>query len=61
MFTKDATRLYISPSEFKSILGLQSKFSDKTWDQIIKTIDIDGNGQIEYDEFKDMMLKFINE
>ncbi len=61
LFTKDATRLYISPSEFKSILGLQSKFSDKTWDQIIKTIDIDGNGQIEYDEFKDMMLKFINE
>lgn len=59
LFTKDDKKEYISPSEFKSILGLQSKFTDKTWDQIIKTIDINGDNQIEYNEFKEMMLKFI--
>lgn len=61
LFTKDENKIYISPSEFKSILGLQSKFSDKTWENIIKEIDINGDNQIEYDEFRDMMLKFINE
>ena len=61
LFTKDASKLYVSPSEFKSILGLQSKFSDKTWEQIIKVIDKNGDNQIEYDEFKDMMLLFVNE
>ena len=61
LFTKDENKIYISPSEFKSILGLQSKFSDKTWEGIIKEIDINGDNQIEYDEFRDMMLKFINE
>lgn len=61
LFTKDASKEYISPSEFKSILGLQSKFTDKTWEQIIRAIDINGDNQIEYSEFKDMMLKFINE
>lgn len=61
LFTKDENKIYISPSEFKSILGLQTKFSDKTWEGIIKEIDINGDNQIEYDEFKDMMLKFINE
>lgn len=61
LFTKDENKQYISPSEFKSILGLQSKFTDKTWEQIIKAIDINGDNQIEFDEFKDMMIKFLNE
>ena len=61
LFTKDPSKIYISPSEFKSILGLQSKFTDKTWEQIIKAIDINGDNQIEFDEFKEMMLKFNND
>ncbi len=61
LFTKDENKIYISPSEFKSILGLQTKFSDKTWETIIKEIDVNGDNMIEFDEFKDMMLKFINE
>ena len=60
LFTKDETKMYISPSEFKSILGLQSKFNDKTWEGIIKEIDINGDNMIEYMEFKDMMIKFID-
>lgn len=45
LFTKDENR-NISPQEFKSLLGLQTKFSDKTWEQIIKTIDKNGDNQV---------------
>lgn len=61
LFAKDETKDYILPSEFKSILGLQSKFNDNTWDEIIKAVDANGDNQIEYDEFKEMMLKFIQD
>lgn len=61
LFTKDENKKYITPTEFKGYLGLQSKFSDKTWDAIIKEIDKNGDGMIEYDEFKEMMLKLLEE
>ncbi len=46
--------------EFKAVLGLSSKFSDKAWEQIIKSIDLNGDGNIDVSEFIDMMLKFLN-
>ena len=58
LFTKTNENATISCNDFKSILGLSSKFSDKQWDTIIKTIDKNGDGQIEFDEFKDMMALF---
>lgn len=61
VLSKSENVQYISPSEFKSVLGLQSKFSDSVWDEIIRKIDINGDNQIEYDEFKDVMLKFIDQ
>lgn len=61
LFTKDPTQKHVSPSLFKSILGLQSKFTDKTWQMIIETVDINKDNQIDLDEFKEMMLKFIND
>ena len=39
-------------------MGLSSKFTDKQWEMIIKAIDKNGDGQIEIDEFKDMMKLF---
>jgi len=59
LFDKDGSGS-ISPQELKSLLGLQSKFTAKTWEWIIKSVDQNGDGQIEYSEFKDMMDKFIN-
>lgn len=59
LFTKDPNQKYMSPSEFKSILGLQTKFNDKTWEQIIKTVDANNDNMIEYIEFRDMMHLFI--
>jgi calcium-dependent protein kinase len=46
LFTKTDAEKDISCTEFKSILGLQSKFSEKTWDQIIKTIDVNGDNMV---------------
>ena len=51
----------IDVDRFKSILGLSSKFTDKQWTMIIKSIDKNGDGQIEYDEFKDMMDLFLSQ
>ena len=59
LFNKQDETQSISCSNFKSILGLQTKFSDKTWEQIIKEIDINGDGDIEFDEFMEMMNKFV--
>ena len=61
LFTKTDENATISCNDFKSILGMSSKFSDKQWDTIIKTIDKNGDGQIEFDEFKDMMGLLSNE
>ena len=49
----------IDVDRFKSLLGLSSKFTDKQWISIIKSIDKNGDGQIEFDEFKDMMELFL--
>ena len=58
LFTKTDETATISCNDFKSILGLSSKFTDKQWEMIIKAIDKNGDGQIEFDEFKDMMKLF---
>jgi Ca2+-binding EF-hand superfamily protein len=60
LFTKEEGK-DIQVQEFKNVLGLSSKFSDKAWEQIIKAIDLNGDGNIDQAEFTDMMLKFIND
>ena len=60
LFNKTGIKKVISCQDFKNILGLQTKFSNKTWEKIINQIDINGDGQIEFNEYKEMMLKFLN-
>lgn len=55
LFTKDGDT-EISPADFKYFLGLQSKFSDKQWEQIIKNVDKDGNGQVISFQFFSIFL-----
>lgn len=59
LFTKNENK-NISPLEFKTFLGLQSKFNDKQWEQIIKNVDKDGNGQVRifYNPFNLFILFF---
>jgi calcium-dependent protein kinase len=59
LFTKEEGR-DMPVQEFKAVLGLSSKFSDKAWEQIIKSIDLNGDGNIDVNEFVDMMVKFLN-
>lgn len=50
----------ISAKEIKEVLGGGRKFgSEHIWEEIIKEVDTDGNGEISFDEFKVMMQKFL--
>jgi calcium-dependent protein kinase len=49
----------LSPDEIREVLGLSdmSEKTDKILQDIINEIDLNGDGQISYEEFKVMMLK----
>ncbi len=51
----------ISSSEIKEVLGIGKTFDEKIWDEIISEVDIDGDGEISYNEFKIMMGKLLTE
>lgn len=51
----------ISSDEVKEVLGIGKSIDDKLWKQIIKEVDLDGNGVIDFYEFKTMMQKMILE
>ena len=41
----------ISSDEIKEILNQGQKIDDKVWDDVIREVDIDGNGEIDFEEF----------
>ena len=46
---------YITPDEIKEVLDQEGFFDDKVWTKLIKEIDINGDGEISFIEFKKMM------
>ena len=48
----------ITTGELKAILGTGQKFSEDVWKDILKEVDANGDGQISYQEFEEMMQKF---
>jgi Ca2+-binding EF-hand superfamily protein len=51
----------ISAVEIKAVLGVGKKFgNEQIFDDIIKEVDVNGDGVITYDEFKVMMRKFLD-
>jgi Ca2+-binding EF-hand superfamily protein len=43
------------------VLGVNKKLGNEgIWNDIIREVDIDGDGEISFDEFKLMMKKFLN-
>ena len=56
MFDKDGSGS-ISSDEIKSVLG--KHVDEKVLDDMIKEVDINGDGEISLVEFKEMMLKFL--
>lgn len=52
----------ISQSELKTVLGSHEDFKDKDdkyWDNMVKDADKNGDGEIDYNEFVEMMGKNI--
>mmetsp|Transcript_17681 Transcript_17681/g.20432 ORF Transcript_17681/g.20432 Transcript_17681/m.20432 type:complete len:234 (-) Transcript_17681:23-724(-) len=59
LFDKDGGGT-ITPDEIKETLGIKGKkIDDNIWDEIVKEVDDDGNAEISYIEFKEMMEKLI--
>ena len=50
---------YISAQEIKQVLGHGKKIDEKIWEQIIKEVDLNGDGEISYQEFERMMEKLL--
>lgn len=50
----------ISSDELKQILGRNGKnIPEEVWDDLIKEIDINGDGEITFDEFEKMMNRLL--
>eukprot|EP00330_Aristerostoma_sp_ATCC50986_P000951 CAMPEP_0114579374 /NCGR_PEP_ID=MMETSP0125-20121206/3759_1 /TAXON_ID=485358 ORGANISM="Aristerostoma sp., Strain ATCC 50986" /NCGR_SAMPLE_ID=MMETSP0125 /ASSEMBLY_ACC=CAM_ASM_000245 /LENGTH=105 /DNA_ID=CAMNT_0001770071 /DNA_START=1045 /DNA_END=1362 /DNA_ORIENTATION=- len=63
MFDKDGNGK-ISPDELKQVLGNNQVYAQKDnsfWNELIKEADIDGDGEIDYNEFITLMSKAANE
>ena len=49
----------ISMDEIKKILGQNQKIQEDVWENIVAEIDENDDDEIDFDEFKDMMHKFV--
>ncbi len=54
LFDKDGSGA-ISSEEVKEILCSGQRIDDKVWDEVIREVDADGNGEIDFEEFSTMM------
>lgn len=41
-------------------MGHNMSKDKKVWDEIIKEVDLNNDGKIDFDEFKQMMSKFVD-
>jgi calcium-dependent protein kinase len=60
MFDKDGGGT-ISAQEIAQILGRNLSKDEKVWNEIVKEVDLNGDGLIDFKEFKTMMNKFIKD
>jgi len=51
----------ISSWEIKEVLGIGKTFDERIWGEIISEVDINGDGEISYEEFKAMMSKLLTD
>ena len=45
----------ISTEEIKQVIGVGKNIKKEVWDEVIKEIDENGDGEVQFDEFKTMM------
>jgi len=58
LFDKDCDG-FITPMEIKEVLGKGTNFSDEKWKMILSEVDINGDGEISFEEFKLMMKNIL--
>lgn len=51
----------INVEEIKEVLGGNIVTSEDVWKQVLSEVDINGDGGIEFDEFKKMMTKLLSD
>ncbi len=51
----------ISANEVKEVLGVGKNIDVKIWNEIIKEVDSNGDGEISFSEFKTMMEKVLDD
>lgn len=58
LFDKDGSGS-ISADEVKSVLGVGKNIDEKIWNEIVREVDENGDGEISFLEFKIMMEKLL--
>lgn len=49
----------ISCDEIKETLGVGKRISEAAWNEIVKEVDANGDGEVSFEEFKEMMRKLL--
>jgi calcium-dependent protein kinase len=52
---------HLKVNEIKSVLGVGKNISDSVWNDVIKEVDVNGDGEIEFDEFKTIMMGLLDQ
>ena len=58
LFDKDGSGT-ISAEEIKDVLGVGKNIDEKVWNDIVMEVDDNGDGEISFEEFKQMMQKLL--
>jgi len=53
-FDKDGSGT-VTTDELRDALGIGKNIDEKVWEDVIKEVDENGDGEIDFDEFKHMM------
>ena len=57
-FDKDGSGT-VTVEELKEALGIGKNIDEKVWEDVIKEVDENGDGEIDFEEFKNMMQKLV--
>ena len=49
----------VTIEELKDALGIGKNIDEKVWEDVIKEVDENGDGEIDFEEFKNMMTKLV--
>lgn len=60
MFDKDNNG-FIDASEIRAVLGKGKNLDDQVWEELIMEVDINGDGEVSFKEFKKMMQQLIGD